>query len=65
VHVIRRALAARATRGQRLRAVFAPASTLATATRGLQSLSRATSWIDSSWPTMRRQIRRTMAHRTS
>ncbi len=65
VHVIRRAIAARAPRGQRLRAVFAPTSTVAAAVRGLQSLSRATNWIDSSWPTMRRQIRRSIAHRTS
>ncbi len=65
VHVIRRAIAARAPRSQRLRAVFAPTSTVATAVRGLQSVGRATSWIDSSWPTMRSQIRRTIAHRTS
>jgi transglutaminase-like putative cysteine protease len=65
VSAVRKALAASSTWGTRLRARLLPASTLSAAASGVQSLSRATSWIDSSWPTMRRQLRRAILHRAS
>ena len=63
VATTRKAIAASTTRGQRLRALLLPPSTLAAVAAGIQSLSRATSWIDASWPSMRRQLRRAVARR--
>lgn len=54
VTTVRRALAASTTRIGRLRARLLPASTLASARRGLQLANRAFSWIDSPLPRMRR-----------
>jgi transglutaminase-like putative cysteine protease len=54
VSTVRRALAASATRIGRLRARLLPASTLASARRGLQLANRAFSWIDSPLPRVRR-----------
>ncbi len=54
VTTVRRALAASATRTGRLRARLLPASTLASARRGLQLANRAFSWIDSPLPRVRR-----------
>jgi transglutaminase-like putative cysteine protease len=54
VTMVRRALAASATRVVRLRARLLPASTLASVRRGLQLANRAFSWIDSPLPSMRR-----------
>jgi transglutaminase-like putative cysteine protease len=65
VATVRRAIAASATRAQRLRAFLLPPSTVAAVSAFLQSLGRATSWIDTSWPTMRRQVRRSVLHRTT
>jgi transglutaminase-like putative cysteine protease len=63
VATVRRAIAAGASRGQRLRAFLLPPSTLAAVSAFLQSLGRATNWIDTSWPTMRRQVRRAVLRR--
>jgi hypothetical protein len=63
VATARTALAASTPRGRRLRARLLPASTLAAASRALQSVSQATSWLDSSWPNLGRQLRRTVLHR--
>jgi len=61
--IVRKAIAAGCSRAQRLRAVLLPQSTLAAASRGLQLLSRATGWLDTSLPTMRHQLRRAVARR--
>jgi transglutaminase TgpA-like protein/transglutaminase superfamily protein/uncharacterized protein DUF4129 len=60
---VRKAMAANSTRTQRLRALLLPPSTMAALASALQSAGRATSWIDSSWPAIRRQLRRTVLHR--
>jgi transglutaminase-like putative cysteine protease len=65
VSAVRKALASNATKPQRLRARLLPPSTLATVSNALQSAGRATSWIDSSWPTMRHQFRRLVPRRAS
>jgi transglutaminase-like putative cysteine protease len=57
VQTARRAISASVPRRQRLRARLLPASTLATA-RGLtQRTGELLSWLDFSWPAMRRQLR--------
>jgi transglutaminase-like putative cysteine protease len=58
----RRAIAASVPRRSRLRARLLPASTLLAARRIWQRFSEVSSWIDSSWPAVRRQLR-TLAHR--
>ncbi len=63
VRTVRRAVAASVSRRQRLRAWLLPASTLAAATRLLQRGGEMLSWLESSWPRVRRQLR-TALHRT-
>jgi transglutaminase-like putative cysteine protease len=63
VRTVRRAVAASASRRQRLRAALVPASTLTAAVRVMQRGGEMLSWIESSWPSMRRQLR-TVLHRT-
>jgi hypothetical protein len=63
VRTVRRAAAASVTRGQRFRAVLLPASTLAAARRLLERAIGLLGWIDSSWPAVRRQMLRAVAHR--
>lgn len=54
VATVRRALAANASRRERLRARCLPPSTMAAAFSGLQSTGHALSWLDSPLPTWRR-----------
>jgi len=61
---VRRAVAASVPRRQRLRARLFPASTVLAARHLLQRGNEMLSWLDSSWPTLRRQLRRPAAHRT-
>jgi hypothetical protein len=58
VRVVRRAVAATASRKRRLRATLLPASTLAAARRLLERASGLLGWLDTSWPTVRRQMGR-------
>jgi transglutaminase-like putative cysteine protease len=60
---VRRAVAASVPRRQRLRATLLPASTVLAARHLLQRGNEMLSWLDSSWPTLRRQLRRPAAHR--
>jgi transglutaminase-like putative cysteine protease len=62
VRTVRRAIAAAVTRNQRMRARLLPPSTLASARRLVEQASGLLSWLDSSWPAVRRQLRRA-AHR--
>ena len=59
VVTVRRAVAASVPRRQRLRARLLPASTLLAAMHLTQRASEMLSWLDSSWPTLRRHSRRT------
>jgi len=52
---VRRAVAAITPLRRRIRAWVLPASTLATTQRGLQRLGDMLSWLDTSWPALRRQ----------
>ena len=63
VRTVRRAVAGSVSRQQRLRGRLVPASTLTAATRLMQRGGEMLSWIESSWPSMRRQLR-TVLHRT-
>ncbi len=63
VRTVRRAVAGSVSRQQRLRARLVPASTLTAATRLLQRGGEMLSWLESSWPSVRRQLR-TALHRT-
>jgi transglutaminase-like putative cysteine protease len=65
VGAVRRAAAASVSRGRRLRAVLLPASTLSAARRVLERVGNVLSWIDSSWPALRRQVRQTLANRSA
>jgi hypothetical protein len=65
VRTVRRAAASSATRTQRLRAALLPASTLAAARRLLDKIGALLGWLDSSWPAVRRQMRRALAHRSA
>jgi transglutaminase-like putative cysteine protease len=65
VAVVRKAIAASSSRGRRLRALLLPPSTMAAVVSGLQSASRATTWIDSSWTGASRQLRRAVLRRAS
>jgi len=60
---VRRAVAASVPRPQRLRARLVPASTVLAARHLLQRGNEMLSWLDSSWPNLRRQLRRPAAHR--
>ena len=62
LRTVRRAIAASVTRKQRLRARLLPASTLTSARRLLERAGGMLGWLDSSWPAVRRQLRRA-AHR--
>ena len=59
---VRRAIAGSVSRRDRVRARLLPASTLQSARRLGQRASDIFSWLDSSWPAVRRQIRG-LAHR--
>jgi transglutaminase-like putative cysteine protease len=63
VRTVRRAVAAHSPWSRRLRARLFPASTLATALRGLQRATELFGWLDTSWPTMR-QFRASVANRS-
>ena len=65
VRTVRRAAAASVRRGQRLRARVLPASTIAATRRLLERLGALLSWLDSSWPALRQQLRRAGAHRSA
>jgi transglutaminase-like putative cysteine protease len=52
---VRRAVAAATPLSRRIRAWLLPASTLAATQDGLQRLGDTLSWLDTSWPTLRRQ----------
>jgi len=54
---VRRALAASVSRRDRMRARLLPASTLLAARRLAQRAGEVLSWLDSSWPALRRQLR--------
>jgi transglutaminase-like putative cysteine protease len=56
VRAVRRAAAASVSRGQRLRAVVLPASTLLAARRVVDRIGSLLSWLDTSWPALRRQL---------
>jgi transglutaminase-like putative cysteine protease len=60
---VRRAVAASVPRRQRLRARLVPASTVLAARQLLQRGSEMLGWLDSSWPTVRRQLQRPTANR--
>ena len=64
VATVRRALAASVPRPQRLRARLLPASTLLAARHLGQRASEMLGWLDSSWPTLRRQLQSAAARRT-
>jgi hypothetical protein len=63
VRTVRRAVAASVRPRQRLRARLLPASTLTTARHLLERAGGMLGWIDSSWPAVRRQLRRAVARR--
>jgi hypothetical protein len=63
VRTVRRAVAASVSRNQRIRALLLPTSTLAAASRLVQRGGEMLSWLESSWPSIRRQLR-TALHRT-
>ncbi len=63
LRTVRRAVAGSVSRQQRLRARLVPASTLTAASGLLQRGGEKLSWLESSWPSMRRQLR-TVLHRT-
>jgi transglutaminase-like putative cysteine protease len=65
VRAVRQAIAASVPRAQRLRATFLPASTLSAARRGLERAGGMLSWLDSSWPAVRRELQRRLAHRSA
>jgi len=65
LRVVRRAAAAAASRKQRIRATLLPASTMAAARRLLERAGSLLSWLDTSWPAARRQMRRPVAGRSA
>jgi hypothetical protein len=65
VRKVRRATAASVTRTQRLRAWLLPASTLTAARRLLERVGGIFAWLDLSWPAVRRQLQRAIAHRSA
>jgi transglutaminase-like putative cysteine protease len=60
VVTVRRAVAASVSPRQRLRARLFPASTVLAARHLMQRASEMLGWLDSSWPTIRRQLRRAL-----
>jgi hypothetical protein len=58
VVTVRRAVAASVPRQQRLRARLLPASTLLATMHLFQRANEMLGWLDSSWPTLQRQLRR-------
>ena len=58
LRVVRKAVAATASRKRRLRATLLPASTLAATRRLLERAGGLLGWLDTSWPTVRRQMGR-------
>lgn len=65
VVAVRRAVAASATRSQRLRAWLLPASTLTAVGRGMQRAGGALNWLDMSLPSAARQLRRAVTSRSA
>jgi hypothetical protein len=65
VRAVRRAVAASVPRAQRLRARLLPASTLTAARHVLERAGGMLSWLDSSWPAVRRELQRALAHRSA
>ncbi|HTZ90799.1 MAG TPA: transglutaminaseTgpA domain-containing protein [Streptosporangiaceae bacterium] len=65
VLTVRRAVAASVPRRQRVAARLLPSSTLLAARRLAQRGSELLGWLDSSWPTVRRQLRHKTARRTA
>lgn len=63
--VVRKAAAITASRRRRIRATLLPASTMAAARRVLERAGGLLGWLDASWPAVRRQIRRAVAHRSA
>jgi transglutaminase-like putative cysteine protease len=63
VLTVRRAVAASLPRPQRLRARLLPPSTLLAAWHLTQRGSEMLGWLDTSWPTLRRQVSGAVAHR--
>ncbi len=63
VRTVRRAIAASVRRGQRVRAWLLPTSTLTAARHLLEQVSGVLSWLDLSWPAVRRQLQRAVTHR--
>ena len=62
---VRRSVAASVPRRQRTRAKLLPASTLLAAKHLIQRGNEMLGWLDSSWPTARRQVRRPTANRSA
>lgn len=65
VLTVRRAVAASVPGRQRLQAKLLPPSTLLAAWHLLQRGGDTLSWLDSSWPTLRRQLGKAVTHRAS
>ncbi len=63
--VVRKATASTVPRRRRVRATLVPASTMAAARRLLERAGGLLSWLDASWPAVRRQIRRAVAQRST
>jgi transglutaminase-like putative cysteine protease len=64
LRTVRQAAAASITRRQRLQARLLPASTLTSARRLVERVGGMLSWLDSSWPAVRRQLHRAV-HRSA
>jgi TgpA N-terminal domain/Transglutaminase-like superfamily/Domain of unknown function (DUF4129) len=63
--VVRKATAGAVSRRRRVRATLMPASTMAAARRLLERAGGLLSWLDASWPAVRRQLRRAVAQRST
>jgi transglutaminase-like putative cysteine protease len=63
LRVVRKAVAATASRKRRLRATLLPASTLAATRMLLERGGGLFGWLDASWPTVRSEMRRAAANR--
>jgi transglutaminase-like putative cysteine protease len=61
--IVRKAAATTVSRRRRLRATLLPASTMAAGRRLLERAGGLLSWLDASWPAVRRQIRRAVTQR--
>jgi len=60
VQTVRRSLASARSRGQRLRAIWLPASTLTAAWQLTQRAGDLFNWLDVSWPALQRRLRRSV-----